>query len=65
MYESDILGVPIDHRPSWKTHIADICKKVSRCIGILNNVKSILHNIILSSLYSSFVETHFTYCVEV
>ena len=45
--------------------IADVCKKVSRCTGILNKVKSILSTKILNSLYSSLVEPHFTYCVEV
>ena len=33
--------------------------------GILNKAKSILSTKILNSLYSSFVEPHFTYCVEV
>ena len=28
------LGVTIDHKHSWKTQIADYCKKVSRCTGI-------------------------------
>ena len=59
------LGVTIDHKFSWKTQIADVCKKVSRCTGILNKVKSILSTKILNSLYSSLVEPHFTYCVEV
>ena len=59
------LGVTIDHIFSWKTQIADVCKKVSRCTGTLNKVKSILSTKILNSLYSSLVEPHFTYCVEV
>ena len=50
---------------SWKTQIADVCKKVSRCTENLNKVKSILSTKILNSLYSSLVEQHFTYCVEV
>ena len=41
------------------------CKKVSRCTGIINKVKSIISTKILDSLYSSVVEPHFTYCVEV
>ena len=38
-----------------ENEIADVCKKVSRCIGILNKVKSILSTRILNSLYSSLV----------
>ena len=45
--------------------VAVVCEKVSRCTGILNKVKSILSTKILNSLYSSLVEPHFTYCVEV
>ena len=35
-------GVTIDHKRSWKTQIADVRKKVSRCTGILYKAKSIL-----------------------
>ena len=45
--------------------MADVCKKKSRYTGILNKVKSIISTKILNSLYSSLVEPHFTYCVEV
>ena len=65
VFSNKFLGVTIDHKFSWKTQIADVCKKVSRCIGILNKVKSILSTRILNSLFSSLVEPHFTYCVEV
>ena len=65
VFSNKFLGVTIDHKLSWKTQIADVCKKVSRCTGILNKVNSILSTKILNSLYSSLVEPHFTYCVEV
>ena len=65
VFSSKFLGVTIDHKFSWKTQIADVRRKVSRCTGILNRVKSILSTKILNSLYSSLVEPHFTYCVEV
>ena len=65
VFSNKFLGVTIDHKLSRKTQIADVCKQVSRCTGILNKVKSILSTKILNSLYSSLVEPHFTYCVEV
>ena len=64
VFSNKFLGVTIDHKFSWKTQIADVFKKVSRCIGILNKAKSILSSKILNSLYSSLVEPHFTYCVD-
>ena len=42
VFSNKFLGVTIVHKFSWKTQIADVCKKVSRCTGILNKVKSIL-----------------------
>ena len=65
VFSNKFLRVTIDHKFSWKTQIADVCKKVSKCTGILNKVKSILSTKILNSLYSSLVEPHFSYCVEV
>ena len=41
VFSNKFLGVIIDHKLSWKTQIADVCKKVSRCTGILNKAKSI------------------------
>ena len=65
VFSNKFFAVTIDHKFSWKTQIADVFKKVSRCTGILDKVKSILSTKILNSLYSSLVEPHFTYCVEV
>ena len=65
VFSNKFLGVTIDHKFSWKTQIADLSKKVSRCTGILNKDQSIPSTKILNSLYSSLVEPHFTYCVEV
>ena len=64
VFSKKFLEVTIDHKFSWKTQIADVCKKVSRCTGILNKVKSILSTKILNSLYSSLVEPHITYCLK-
>ena len=33
-FSNKFLGVTIDHKFSWKTQIADVCKKLSRCTGI-------------------------------
>ena len=60
VFSNKFLGVTIDHKFSRKTQIADVCKKVSKCTGILNKVKSILSTKILNSLCSSLVEPHFT-----
>ena len=43
------LGITIDNKLSWKYHIDNVCKTVSRNIGIINRVKQFLP---LSVMYS-------------
>ena len=38
------LGVIIDSHLNWKQHILNISKKISRCIGILYELKPVLNN---------------------
>ena len=58
-------GVHINHELSWKDHISNVGKKVPRCIAIINKAKYILGKDCLSSLYTSLLQQHLTYCVEV
>ena len=39
--EINFLGVQIDNKLTWKTHITHICNKVSKSIAILRLVRSI------------------------
>ena len=54
VFSNKFLGVTIVHKFSWKTQIADVCKKVSRCTGILNKVKSILSTKIIIIIMAIF-----------
>ena len=62
VFSNKFIGVTIDHKFSWKTQIADVCKKVSRCTDCICKATYILSTKIL---FSSLVEPHFTYCVVV
>ena len=44
------LGITIDNKLSWKYHIDNICKTVSRNIGIINRVKQFLPLSVLLTL---------------
>ena len=55
----------IDHKLSWKEHILNVCKTVPKCIAIINKFKYLLRMDFLSSLYTSIIEPHMIYCVEV
>ena len=55
------LGVHIDCKLSWKNHINQMCKVISRNIGVINRLKWTLPPKILLSLYSTLVLPHLTY----
>ncbi len=49
------LGVYIDSRLSWKVHITEICKKISKSIGIISRLKSVFPDEILRTLYCTLI----------
>ena len=56
------LGVIIDENLSWKEHVDDITKKISKFIGILNRLKSDLPLRILVNLYNTMILPYLNYC---
>ena len=60
-----MLSVYIDLKLSWKVHISNVCKTVSKCMAMINSVNCVLQKDILGFLYISIIELHLTYCVEV
>ena len=56
------LGVKIDEKLKFTAHISHICSKVSRSIGVLNNLKTILPKQVLRTLYYAFIYPYFSYC---
>ena len=47
------LGVMIDSTLSWKDHILNLTKKLSRAIGVMYKIRSFVNRAILKNLYSS------------
>ena len=60
--ETNFLGVQLDNKLAWKTHIAYICNKVSKSLAILRLVKSIFPKKILKMIYMSLFYTYLSYC---
>lgn len=56
------LGVIIDEKLSWKNQIDFVCKKISKNIGIIRKVKSLLSRNIFMVLYYSLIYPYLTYC---
>ena len=63
--EIKFLGVTIDEKLNWKSHIKHVQSKVSRSIAVINKAKRILDKKSLHTLYCSLVLPYFQYCIEV
>ena len=58
------LGVLIDGTLSWKHHILNISKIISRAIGIMYKLRRFLHLKVMRNVYYSLVYSHIIYWIE-
>lgn len=63
--EIKFLGITIDNKLSWKSHIGHIQRKISKNIAIINKAKYVLNYKALYILYSSLILSYLTYGIEV
>ena len=61
--ETKFLGVTIDENLTWKTHIDNISKNISKGIGVINHIKHFVPNEVLYSLYCTLVLPYINYGV--
>ena len=59
------LGVTIDENITWKNHIDNVSKTISRNIGVMNKLKHFVPERILYSLYCSLVLPYINYGILV
>ena len=57
----NFLGITINEHLKWGDHIDKISNKISRNIGILNNVKNFLPEKIKLTIYNSLILSHINY----
>ena len=60
--ETIFLGVIINHKLSWKTHILTVCNKVSKNVGIIAKIRHLLPPDQVRMLYLTLVEPYMSYC---
>ena len=68
LYESPkikYLGLILDSRLTWKDHITELSKKISRSVGILYKTRNYCPSTILKSLYHSIFSSHLSYGLPV
>ena len=55
------LGLILDNKLSWKDHIAELSKKLSRAVDLLYKVRHVCPATVLRSLYYSLFNSHLSY----
>ena len=60
--ETTFLGVVIDDKLTWKSHIKHVSSKISKSIAILNFFRNIFPKPVLRMLYMSLIHCHLNYC---
>ena len=60
--EQKILGVTIDNKLTFKSHIKNLYKKASQKIGALSRLSNHLHDSQKRLILNSIVKSQFSYC---
>ena len=60
--EQKILGVIIDNKLNFKSHINELCKKASQKVAALSRLSSYLHNSEKKLIFNSIIKSQFSYC---
>ena len=60
--EQKVLGVTIDNKPIFKSHIKNFCKKASHKIGALSRLLNHLNDSQKRLIRNSIVKSQFSYC---
>ena len=64
LYESNkikYLGIIMDDRLTWKHHISELSKKLSKSIGVIYKMRKLCHQRVQLSLYFSLVHSYLNY----
>ena len=57
-----LLGLTLDSRLNYSSHISDICKKAGSKVGVLNRLKKLVPTHAFLQLYKAGVLPNLTYC---
>ena len=60
--EQKNLGVTIDNKLNFKSHINELCKKASQKVAALSRLSSYLHNSEKKLIFNSTIKSQFSYC---
>ena len=60
--EVKLLGVTIDFKLNFNSHISNICKKAARQLNVLKRIGKHLNRMGKLTIYYSFIMSNFSYC---
>ena len=63
--EIQLLGVTLDNKLKFDSHIASICPRVRGQVNALNRLKNVLPCKTKEALYRAFILPHFDYCSQI
>ena len=64
-YKIKYLGVILDHKLTWKHHINELSKNLSRAVGMLYKIREFCPTSTLGSLYFSIFNSHLSFGLPV
>ena len=59
------LGITLDNKLNYRLHIKEICTKISRSIGILYKLRTLVSPATLRTVYHSLIYSYLNYCIIV
>ena len=59
------LGITIDHKLNWTSHIAHVKNKISKGVGIMLRARNYVTKNCLKTLYYSYIYPYLIYCIEI
>ena len=63
--QTKFLGVIIDEKLTWQTHITQLKRKLACCAGLLNRIKNHIPEYLHKDLYHTLFESHLRYGITV
>ena len=55
------LGITINNKLNWNSHINKVTNKISKTVGIVNKLRSFLPSGVLQTIYNTLILPHMTY----
>ena len=52
------LGITINNKLNWNSHINKVTNKISKTVGILNKLRSFLPSGVLQTIYNTLILPH-------